>query len=41
MDSVFVAGSRTLSKLNDQVKERTDNILRKEFSVLVGDANGG
>ena len=40
MDSVFVAGSRAISKLNAQVKERLDNILRKEFTVLVGDANG-
>jgi hypothetical protein len=40
MDSVFVAGSRALSKLNAQVKARLDNILRKEFKVLVGDANG-
>src|SRR5438874_12522254 len=40
MHSVFVAGSRALSKLNAQVKERLDNILRKEFTVLVGDANG-
>jgi hypothetical protein len=40
MHSVFVAGSRALSKLNAQVKERLDNIMRKEFTVLVGDANG-
>src|SRR5258708_28819730 len=40
MQAVFVAGSRALSKLNAQVKERLDNILRKEFTVLVGDANG-
>jgi len=40
MHSVFIAGSRALSKLNAQVKERLDNILRKEFIVLVGDANG-
>ncbi len=40
MHSVFVAGSRALSKLNARVKERLDNILRKEFTVLVGDANG-
>ncbi|PYU37329.1 MAG: hypothetical protein DMG54_33990 [Acidobacteria bacterium] len=40
MHSVFVAGSRALSKLNAQVKERLDNILRKESTVLVGDANG-
>jgi len=40
MDSVFVAGSRAMSKLNAPVKERLDNILRKECTVLIGDANG-
>jgi hypothetical protein len=40
MDSVFVAGSRALSRLNAHVKERLDNIIGKEFTVLVGDANG-
>lgn len=40
MDSVFVAGSRALSQLNAQVKQRIDNILKKQFTVLVGDANG-
>jgi len=40
MHSVFIAGSRALSKLNVQVKERIDNILRKQLTVLVGDANG-
>jgi hypothetical protein len=40
MDSVFEAGSRALSKLNAQVNERLDNILRKQLTVLVGDANG-
>jgi len=40
MHSVFVAGSRALSKLNAQVKERLDNIIRKQLTVLVGDANG-
>jgi len=40
MHSVFVAGSRAVSKLNTQVKERLDNIVRQNFTVLVGDANG-
>jgi hypothetical protein len=40
MQSVFVAGSRTLSKLNAQVKERLDNIVKQNLTVLVGDANG-
>ena len=40
MHSVFVAGSRALSKLNAQVRERLDNIVKQNFTVLVGDANG-
>ena len=40
MDSVFVAGSRALSKLNTLVKERLDNIVARQLVVLVGDANG-
>jgi len=40
MPSVFVAGSRALSRLNAQVKERLDNIMKQDFTVLVGDANG-
>jgi hypothetical protein len=40
MQSVFVAGSRALSKLNAQVKTRLDNIVNHNFKVLVGDANG-
>ena len=40
MTSVFVAGSRAISKLNDQIKERLDNIMSQQLSVLVGDAYG-
>jgi hypothetical protein len=40
MYAVFVAGSRALSKLNVHVKERLENIVRQNFTVLVGDANG-
>jgi len=40
MHSVFVAGSRALSKLNAQIKERLDNIVKQNLKVLVGDANG-
>jgi hypothetical protein len=40
MQSVFVAGSRALTRLNTQVKERLDNIVKQDFTVLVGDANG-
>lgn len=37
---VFVAGSRSLSRLNKDVKRRIDNIIDKGFMILVGDANG-
>jgi len=40
MNSVFVAGSRAVSRLNSQVKERLDNIMKQNLTVLVGDANG-
>jgi hypothetical protein len=37
---VFVAGSRALSRLNPQLRERLDNIIRQNLTVLIGDANG-
>lgn len=40
MAKVFIAGSRRLSRLNNDVRRRIDNILRKDFTVIVGDANG-
>jgi hypothetical protein len=40
MTCVFVAGSRAVSRLNSQVTERLDNIIKQNFKVLVGDANG-
>jgi hypothetical protein len=40
MVSVFVAGSRALSRLNPQLRERLDNIIRQNLTVLIGDANG-
>lgn len=40
MTKVFFGGSRKLGKLNNEVKERADNIVAQGFLVLVGDANG-
>ena len=40
MTKVFVGGSRAVSRLNSRVKERLDNIMKQNFMVLVGDANG-
>ncbi len=37
---VFIAGSRRLSRLNDDVRSRIENIVDKGFAVIVGDANG-
>lgn len=40
MMSVFIGGSRRLGKVNAELARRLDNIMRKEFRVIVGDANG-
>ncbi len=38
--SVFVAGSRKISSLPAEVRNRIDTIIDKGFEILVGDANG-
>jgi adenine-specific DNA-methyltransferase len=40
MTKVFVGGSRHASRLNAQVRDRLDNIIKSGFPVVVGDANG-
>lgn len=40
MNSVFIAGSREISRLNPKIRERLNNILKQNLTVLVGDANG-
>ncbi len=40
MTKVFIAGSRQLSRLNAEVKRRIDTMVEKDFTILVGDANG-
>jgi hypothetical protein len=40
MTKVFIAGSRKLSRFNIDVKRRIDNMIEKDFTILVGDANG-
>ena len=40
MKSVFVGGSRRLAKMNPQLSQRLDNIVRTNLRVIVGDANG-
>lgn len=38
--TVFVAGSRHISRLPAEVKGRIDTMVEKGFQILVGDANG-
>jgi hypothetical protein len=40
MTVVFVGGSRRVSRLAPQVRERLDRIIQKGLPVLIGDANG-
>lgn len=40
MNKVFVGGSRQVSRLPSQVKERLNNVVESSFPILVGDANG-
>jgi hypothetical protein len=40
MNKVFIGGSIRLLRLNDDIKQRLNNIVQKGYSVLIGDANG-
>jgi len=40
MKKVFVGGSRRISRLNDMLRKRLDQIVDKNLHVLLGDANG-
>ena len=37
---IFIAGSRTLPRLNQDIKQRISNIVDQGFTVIVGDAIG-
>ena len=40
MSSVFIGGSRRISRMNGELARRFDNIIQKQLRVLIGDANG-
>ena len=40
MKSVFIGGSRRLSRLNAEVRGRLDDVMAKQLAVVIGDANG-
>jgi len=37
---IFIGGSRKISRLNEAIRNRLNNIISKKFIVLIGDANG-
>lgn len=40
MTSVFIGGSRRISRMNGELARRLDSIIQKQLRVLIGDANG-
>ena len=40
MNTIFIGGSRHVSKLPPEVRNRLDNIVSLGHQVIVGDANG-
>ncbi|WP_354685387.1 hypothetical protein [Cupriavidus necator] len=40
MSKIFVAGSLSIKQLDPKVRERIDNIVQGDHTVIVGDANG-
>ena len=40
MTRVFIGGSRGISSLNAHVRAKLDSIIDKNYTILVGDANG-
>lgn len=40
MKKVFLSGSRRLSRLPSEVRERLDEMIRRDLTILVGDASG-
>lgn len=37
---VFLSGSRRIRHINDLIRSRIDNMIRQDFSVVIGDADG-
>lgn len=40
MSTIFVGGSRHVSRLPEEAKRRLHNVIQRQHNVLVGDANG-
>jgi len=37
---VFIGGSRKISRINQEIKNRIDNLIKNNSIILIGDANG-
>lgn len=40
MTSIFIGGSRSVSRINSVIRERLDDFIRRGCTIFVGDANG-
>lgn len=40
MTTVFIGGSRRISRLNDQIRSKLAEIVDRKLQILIGDANG-
>ncbi|MGF1471644.1 MAG: hypothetical protein ACFB50_07880 [Rubrobacteraceae bacterium] len=40
MTTVFISGSRKLGRLNEEIRQRVQNIADQSFKIVLGDANG-
>ena len=40
MTTVFIGGSRAVSRLNPTIRDRLDDLMRKGCRIVIGDANG-
>jgi hypothetical protein len=40
MTTVFLSGSRKISRLNDAVRKRIQNMIDQGFKIIIGDAKG-
>jgi hypothetical protein len=40
MCKIFISGSMRIKRLDPNVKDRIDNIIKSDFSILLGDADG-
>ena len=40
MTTVFVSGSRRVSRINDMIRNHIRNMMDKDFRIVVGDADG-